>query len=193
MSIYQIIQKRRSIRRFKQKPITLATLKRLVDAARFAPSAANLQPWEFIIVNKKEVVGKLFGFTRWAGYFGKEGAPPEGEQPVAYITVLINLDKCKKPKYAQADVSAVIENMLLLATEMGIGSCWLGAIDRENIAMLLNVPKNVTVEYVVALGYPDEKSIAEDMKRSHKYYKDKAGVMHVPKRQLKSILHLNSY
>lgn len=193
MSIYEIIKKRRSIRRFKQKPIPFAILRKLVDAGRLAPSAANLQPWEFIIVNKKNVVDELFQYTRWAGYLGKEGAPKAGEFPVAYIVILINSLRCKKPQYAQADLGAVVQNMLLVATEIGLGSCWLGAIDRIGIAKLLKVPNNLTVEYVVALGYPDEKSISEPMKRSHKYYRDKFGVLHVPKRPLSKILHLNKY
>jgi nitroreductase len=193
MSIYKTILKRRSIRRFKQKPIPFAILKKLVDVARYAPSAANLQPCEFIIVNKKKLVDEIFQFTRWAGYLGKDGAPIKDKQPVAYIAVLINALKCKKPKYAQADVSAAIQNILLLATEMGLGTCWLGAIDRKSIAQLLKVPKNVSVEYLVAMGYPDEKSVSEPMQRSHKYYRDKLNVLHVPKRPLAKILLWNKY
>jgi len=193
MLIHQIILKRRSIRRFKQKPIALATLKRLVDAARLAPSAANLQPIEYIIVSKKSLLEEIFQFTAWAGYLGDKGAPEEGRRPVAYIAALVNSKRCKKPKYAQADVSAAIENILLVATELGIGSCWLGAINRQEIAKLLSVPKYVSLEYLVALGYPDEKSIHEPMNRTYKYYRDKAGVLHVPKRPLLKILHLNKY
>jgi len=193
MTVYKTILKRRSIRRFKQKPIALSILKKLVDAARYAPSAANLQPWEFVIVNKKDVVDELFGFSQWAGYLGKKGAPQAGQLPVSFIVALLNSERCLKPKYAQADLGAVVQNILLTATELGLGSCWLGAIDRVGIAKLLNAPKNVSVEYAVALGFPDEKSIAEEMKRSHKYYRDKKGMLHVPKRPLAKIIHLNKY
>ena len=193
MSIYKTILKRRSIRRFKQRPIGYSVLKKIVDAARFAPTAANLQPCEFIIVDKKSVVDQIFPYTRWAGYLGNKGAPVLKKTPVAYVSVLINSSKCKKPKYAQADLGAAVENMLLVATELGVGSCWLGAIDREKIARVLSVPKNVSVEYLVALGYPDEKSKTLTMKKSHKYYKDKQGRMHIPKRRLSWILHHNKY
>ncbi|MBM3252145.1 MAG: nitroreductase, partial [Candidatus Omnitrophica bacterium] len=167
MSTYQTIIRRRSIRRFKQKPIALSLLKKVVDAARLAPSAANLQPIEFIIVNNKILVEKIFQFTAWAGYLGDKGAPEEGRRPTAYIAALVNSKKCKKPKYSEADVSAAIENILLVATELGLGSCWLGAINREKIAKILSVPKYVSLAYLVALGYPDEKSVAEEMTRSH--------------------------
>ncbi|MBL7198289.1 MAG: nitroreductase family protein [Candidatus Omnitrophica bacterium] len=191
MSAYTIIQKRRSIRRFKQRAVSYKTLIRLVNAARLAPSAANLQPWEFIIVNKKPLVDKIFSHLKWAGYLGDKGAPEEGRRPSVYIVVLINKHKCKFPKYAQADLGAAIENMLLAATEIGVGSCWLGAIDRKAIAKILSLPRNVAVEYVVALGYPDEKSKIEPMKKNCKYYKDKKNIMHVPKRRFLDILHRN--
>jgi len=97
MNVYNTILKRRSIRRFKQKPITITVLKKLVDAARYAPSAANLQPLEFIIVNKKKLVDEIFPLTFWAGYLGDKGAPEEGRRPVAYIAALVNSKKCKKP------------------------------------------------------------------------------------------------
>jgi nitroreductase len=171
----------------------LQILQRLVDAARFAPSAANFQPIEYIIIKNKDIVERIFQFTGWASYLGDKGAPEEGRRPVVYIAVLVNLKKCKKPKYAEADVSAAIENILLMATELGLGTCWLGAINRRQIARILSVPKYVYVAYLVALGYPDETSKAELMKKSHRYYKDKKGIMRVPKRPLEEILHVNKY
>jgi len=193
MHLYNAILKRRSIRRFKQRRLSYKILIKLVNVARLAPSAANLQPWEFIIVDKKQIVDKVFPYLRWAGYLGDKGAPEKGRRPVAYIGVLINKQKCKFTQYAQADLGAAIENILLVATQAGLGSCWLGAIDRGEIAKILSIPRNVTVEYVIALGYPDEKSKAEQIKRDHRYYKDKNKLMHVPKRKISEILHRNKY
>ena len=193
MSVYTIIQKRRSIRRFKQRTVSYKTLIRLIKAARLAPSAANLQAWEFIIVNKKLLVDKIFPHLKWAGYLGDKGAPEEGRRPTAYIVVLISKHKCKFPKYAQADLGAAIENILLAATETGLGSCWLGAIDRKAIAKILSIPPRTIVEYVIALGCPDEKSKVEPMKENIRYYKDRKGTMHVPKRRFSQILHRNRY
>lgn len=193
MDTYQAILKRRSIRRFKQKPISYRSLIKLVDAARLAPSAANLQPIEYIIVDDKKVVDKIFPYLRWASYLGDKGAPEENRRPSAYIVVSINKEKCQFPQYAQADLGAAIENILLCAVEFGLGSCWLGAINKEEIAKILFVPENLSVEYVIALGYPDEKSRIEEFKENHKYYKDKNNVMRIPKRSIRQILHRNKF
>ena len=193
MSVYSIALKRRSIRRFKQKKIPLRILKKLIQAAGAAPSGANLQPCEFVLVNKSEIAEKVFSALKWAGYIAPEGNPPPGKKPVAYIVVLININKCKKPLCAEADAAAAVENILLVAQDEGLGSCWLGAIDRPRLSRVLRVPRFCKVKYVVALGYPDERPKVEKMKDSIKYYKDRKGLLHVPKRSLSEILHRNEY
>jgi len=190
-SCYEMILARRSIRRFKQKRIPYQKLRKMVKAAHLAPSAANLQPVEFIIVDRKEIAEELFPLLCWAAYLGKEGAPPEGMRPVAYIVVLLNKDIAAG--LSQADAAAAVENILLVATEEGIGTCWLGSIDREAIASLLNIPHNFVVEYVVALGYPNEVSVVEKMQRDVRYWRDSHNRMHVPKRRLEDLLHRNTY
>jgi nitroreductase len=193
MTVYKTILKRRSIRRFKQKPIALSILKKLVDAARYAPSAGNFQPIEYILLNKKSVVNQIFEHLNWAVYLKGKGTPAKDQRPTAIIVVLINKKRCKFPFYAQVDMGAAIENILLAATEEGLGSCWFGSINRPKIAKDLKVAKSHSVEYVVAFGYPDEKSLVYPMKDTHKYHKDKKGVLHVPKRPLSKILHLNKF
>ncbi|MBM3248129.1 MAG: nitroreductase [Candidatus Omnitrophica bacterium] len=191
--MFKAIMKRRSIRRYKQMPVALSVLKKLVDAARLAPSAGNFQPIEYILLNKKSVVNQIFEHLRWAVYLKGKGTPSKDQRPVAIIVILINKKRAKFPFYTQVDMGAAIENILLAATEKGLGSCWFGSIDRPKIARDLSVPKSHSVEYVVALGYPDEKSVVFPMKKTHKYHKDEKNVIHVPKRTLKSILHLNKY
>ncbi len=191
MSIYNVALTRRSIRRFKRKKVAFKILEKLVNAARLAPSAANLQPCEFITIDKKEIVDKIFPTLRWAGYIKPEGNPPPGKEPAAYIAVLVNARK--KPLYAEADVAAAVENILLVAAELGLGSCWIGAIDRAKIKAILEVPQYCEVKYVVALGYPDEQPQIERLGKSVKYWKDSKGLLHVPKRSLKEILHRNRY
>ena len=191
MNIYEAIRKRRSIRRFKQKEIKYELLLKFVDMARIAPSASNLQPLEYIIVNKKEIVDKIFPNLGWAGYLGKEGPPPEGKRPVSYIVVLIN--KNIKAPTPLRDVGAAVENILLAAVEEGIGTCWIGSINRKNVENILKVPENYLIDSIIALGYPDEESIIEEAKDSIKYWKDKRGIMHVPKRKLYDIVHFNTY
>ncbi|NQT00138.1 MAG: nitroreductase family protein [Candidatus Omnitrophica bacterium] len=191
MSVYATILNRRSVRSFRQKKIALKILRQLVNAARVAPSGANLQPCEFVVVDKIETLEKVFSALSWAGYIRPAGDPPEGKRPTAYIVVVVN--KRKKPLCPEADVSAAIENILLVAQEKGLGSCWLGSIDRNKIRKALAIPLYCEIKYVVALGYPEEQPKLEKLKSSVKYWKDKRGRLHVPKRSLQEVLHKNKY
>ena len=191
MSVYSIVLQRRSVRCFKKKKISFIILKKLINAARLAPSGANIQACEFIVVDKKQIVEQIFPTLRWAGYIRPLGNPPSGAEPIAYIVVLIN--NKKKPLSAEADAAASIENMILVAQEQGLGSCWLGAIDKNAIKKILKVPAGCEIKYVLALGYPDERPKAEALRESVKYYKDALGRLHVPKRSLKDIMHRNKY
>jgi nitroreductase len=191
LSVYELILKRRTIRRFKPRPIPEELLNKLVNAARLAPSGANLQPLEFIIVNNTELVNKVFQTLKWAGYIAPAGNPPEGRRPMAYFIVLINSEI--KPQNGEVDAAAAIENMILTALEDGVGSCWLGSIDREQLRTMFDIPQKYRIDSVLALGYPDESPVVEEAKDSIKYWKDDQGVLHVPKRKLSDIVHYNQF
>ena len=189
--IYETICQRRSIRRFQNKPISEDILKKLVNAARLAPSGANIQPCVYIIVNDPVMVDRLFPCLKWAGYIAPAGNPPEGERPVAYIIVMIDLHR--KKKGGEVDAAAGIENILLAAWEEGIGSCWLGAIDVKQIKTIFKIPHHLAVNSAIALGYANEQPLVEDAQESIKYWKDENGVLHVPKRRLENIVFKNRY
>lgn len=191
MSIYELILKRRTIRRFKPEQVTEELLNKLVNAGRLAPSGANLQPLEFIVVNNSELVNKVFPSLKWAGYIAPAGNPPEGKRPTAYVIVLINTEI--RSQGGEVDAAAAIENMILAALEDGVGSCWLGAIDRDKLRTLFNIPQNYRVDSVLALGYPDESPVLEEVTDSIKYWKDENGVLHVPKRKLSDVVHYNNF
>jgi nitroreductase len=190
MQVFEAVRKRRSVRRFKQDAIPLETLRKLVDAARVAPSAANLQPLRYIIVTNPDLRRELFPALRWAGYIAPDGDPPPGEEPTAYVVVLVNEDVARADY--QLDAGAAIENLILTALEEGIGSCWLGAIDRERIRGILEVSGDFQVESVIALGYPNEQPVMEAMKDSVEYWKDETGRLHVPKRTLEEVLEIKA-
>ena len=187
MDLEEVIYKRRTIRRFKQDPISLDTLKKLVDFARVAPVARNVQALEFIIVESAEIRKKLFPLVRWAGSLPEEQRTPEpGREPTAYIIVLVNT-KIKRP-FVDFDVGAAVENILLGAINFGIGSCWMAAIDYKKIPELFEIPEHYDLKQVISLGYPDEESVMETYKDSYAYWKDSDGKMHVPKRELDDII-----
>lgn len=189
MKTIEAIKKRRTIRRFLQKRIPFDDLKDLVDAARLAPSGGNLQQWEFMIIDDPELLEQIFSTLAWAAYLGLEGKPKEGEKPVAYIIVLTKA-KTESP-VLHADFGAAIENILLAAVDKGIGSCWIGSVQRGKLAQILNLPQTYSIQYVIALGYPAEQAIIEDEQGSLKYWRDENGIHHVPKRKIDDVLHHN--
>lgn len=191
MSIYETILKRRSIRRFKNIEIPYEILEKCVNAARLAPSAKNLQPWEFIIVDKEDLRRQVFGTLSWAGYISPRGNPPPGEEPKAYIVILIN--KNINSEYFEYDAGIVAGYITLVALEHGIGTCCLRSINRDKLKQILNVPDTHLITLVVALGYPNESPVMEEFSGSIKYWKDEQGTLHVPKRKLADIRHHNSY
>ena len=155
LELEEIIYNRRTIRRFKQDPIPIEYLKKLIDYARIAPVALNIQALEFIIVQNTEIREKLFPLLRWASSLPEEQRTPEnGREPTAYIIVLIN--KEIKRTYIDFDVGAAVENILLGAVNFGLGCCWMGSINREKIRELLTpppepVPKNFIDEFKLFL------------------------------------------
>ena len=191
MNVREAIFARRTIRRFQQKPLPCETLQQLVDAARLAPSGGNVQPWMFVVVDDASLVEQVFPLTAWAGYIAPRGIPPEGERPVAYIVVLQAMrEKAFTPK---ADLSAAIQNILLAAMEEGIGTCWIGSVQREKLAVLLSVPEGYEIDSIVALGYPNEAPVVEEFKGSIAYWKDEKNVLHVPKKGRGEVLRRNRF
>jgi nitroreductase len=191
MEVLDIIRARRTIRFYEQRAIPVADLRELVDAARLAPSAANLQPLEYVIVHDEEVVARVFPTLAWAGNVAPRRNPPEGKRPVAYIVVLVNRQVCASG--GAHDAGAAIENLLLAAWEKGLGGCWIGSVNRDEVRALLSVPDQLDIDSVVSLGYPAEQPVAEDTSASVKYYLDESDTLHIPKRRLADILHENGY
>ncbi len=191
MTIHELIVLRRTVRQFQPRPIERALLERLVDAGRLAPSAANMQPLEFYVVDDPALRAKVFPCLKWAAYIQPEGNPKAGQEPMAYVFVLVNTKI--REKMAEYDVGAAMENICLSALSEGVGSCWLISIDRPKIAEALGIPEGYRIDSVVALGYPAETSTVEEFKDSQRYWKDEAGGFHVPKRKRADVMHVNKF
>ena len=189
-SIYEAILSRRTIRRFKQKPVDVKLLKKFVNAARVAPSAANLQPLEYFIISEKKLCARVFETLGWAGYIKPKWTPDESERPTAYIVILVRDDL---NKYYKWDVGLSAENIMLVAEEQNIGSCILLNINRKKLREILGIPDSLYIDSVIALGYKSETAIMEDMVDSVEYYRDENKVLHVPKRKITDILHINTF
>lgn len=192
MGIYEVAISRRSIRRFKGIPVPHQILERCVNIARLAPSAANLQPLEYIIIDDDQLLSEVFSTLRWAAYIGPEGdPPPESRRPKAYIVLLKNSNVGISSSVY--DVGAAMENIILVALEGGVGSCPVASVDRDKLRRILNIPGDYEIPLVLALGYSDESPVEEPFDGSVKYWKDEDGVLHVPKKKLESVIHWNTF
>ena len=141
MDFLEFIKSRRTIRKFKDEPLTAEQLKRYIDAARVAPSAANIQPLKYIAVASPDMSEKIFPLVKWAGYLAGEYNPKDGEHPTAYIAVCA--DTSIRQSGYDVDMGAAVENMILAALADGVGACWMGSIDHEKISELLEIPDNL--------------------------------------------------
>jgi len=190
MSTLDTIRRRRTVRRFAQQPIPDATLDALLDAARLAPSAANLQPLEYLLVTAEPGRERLFAHLKWGAYVAPRRVPGPQERPAAYVIALWSKETSGFPPW---EAGAAIENLLLAATDAGLGSCWLGGIDRDGIRAAFGVPDDRDVIGVIALGFPAEAPVLEQRDDTVQYWLDEQDVLHVPKRSLAAVVHRERY
>ena len=143
MDAIEIIKKRRSIREFQDRPIAKEILEKMVDAARFAPTARNVQPWEFIVITESSTLAKLGELAQNCRFLA---------QAKACIAVFSS-----DTKYYLEDSCAATENILLAAASLDIGSCWVAGDKKpycSEVSKLLNVPLTFKLISLIALGYP---------------------------------------
>lgn len=189
LSLYKLIIKRRTIRLFKPQPVSINKIKKVINAARCAPSAANLQFLEYLVVDKPQLKEKIFPYIKWAGYVYPKRVPPEDKRPAFYIIILINKTKSKKPDLR--DVGAAGENILLSLVTLGLGGCWIASINRRAIRNILNIPPNYKIDSLIAAGVPAESPVLEESDKV-RYWLDESNRLHVPKRPLKKVFHYNT-
>ncbi len=152
MKVLEVIQKRQSVRKYKKDPIPEKAFMRVLEAARLAPSGKNFQPWKFIIVKDKALKEKLAQAS--AGQFFMAEAP----------IIIIGCgfpDNCyahmgRYMKSWSVDVTIALDHLMLQAQEEGLGTCWIGSFEEEEVKAILNIPENVKVLALTPLGYPDE-------------------------------------
>jgi len=142
----KMLKTRRSIRNFVEKEISDDIVKDIIDCARLAPTANNVQPWIFVVVKNKELKNKIADITSGNGRFISQ----------AGVCVAIF---CDNVKYYLEDGVAATENVLLAATYYDLGSCWVAGDKKpyaEEIRRLLNVPQNYKLISLIPIGYTEE-------------------------------------
>ncbi len=147
MSLIDIILTRRSIRRYETKDIPEDVLHQILEAGRQAPSAANRQPIRFVVVKDHEVLKNLCDnlITRFVKY-----------APCAVVGCA-DVKSLMTGKWAVVDATIAMENMVIAAWTLGIGSCWIGACNEEKVKELMKIPDKWKVVALITFGYPAEQ------------------------------------
>lgn len=150
MDVFEAINERKSIRKYNNTDVEDQKLQKILESARIAPSAANRQEWKFLVVKEQESRDKLVEAAN-----GQEFV---GQAPVTIVACSTESERimpCGQHAYT-VDISIAVSFMMLEATELGLGTCWLGAFDERKVKEILGIPDDIRVPAMFTLGYPDE-------------------------------------
>lgn len=149
MDVLEAIKTRRSVRRFDRgRAVEDEKIEVSLNAARWAPSANNSQPWEFIVVKGERTRKKLASLHSWGRFMSESPA-----------VICVVADPKRSPNYYHGDAAVATQNLLLSAWAQGLGTCWMGVLDTEfeaPVKKLLKVPESRRIVCLVAMGYPKE-------------------------------------
>jgi nitroreductase len=154
MDVLEAIKGRRSIRAFKSKNVSQETVEKLIDAAIYAPSAGNIQPWEFVIIREQNIKRSL-----------AEAALNQSLIEEAPVVIVVcaneNLSSTRygvrgKTLYCIQDTAAATQNILLFAHSLGLGTCWVGAFREDEVTEILKTPAGIRPVAIIPVGYPAE-------------------------------------
>jgi len=156
MEVFEAIKGRRSIRAFEKDDVSREQVEKLIDSARWAPSAGNIQPWEFIVVRKPDIKRELARAALEQSFI--EEAP---------IVIVVCADETRssqgygvrgKTLYCIQDTAAAIQNLLLAAYSIGLGACWVGAFREEEAREILKIPRGIRPAAIIPVGHPAESA-----------------------------------
>jgi len=149
MNCIEKVLNRRSIRRFKNEPVSEEVVNNILEAGRRAPSATNQQPWHFVVArdhDEKEACS-FGGFNRFA-------------TDASFVVVgLYKKSEAMIEKLSLMDVTIALQNMVVAAWVQEVGSCWMGAFDERKLRDTLNLPADSRIVGAVAFGIPNESPI----------------------------------
>ncbi len=164
MEVFECVSTLSSVRMYDDKQASMDVIRKVVEAGRLAPSAHNDQPWEFVIINEKERLKKMSEYCI-SGRFISE---------VSFAVVVLT---DPNSKWQQIDTTRAVQNMVLTAWSMKLGSCWIGRLDKEGIKQFFNIPSKWDILTVLPFGYFNERIV------QHKKMRKSPG----------EVFHLNEY
>ncbi len=169
MNLDEIINKRYSVRKFKQDKISEAIIKQIINAGRLAPTARNTQSQKYYIVNSNDVKDKL----------KQEQAFKHDFVYTAPSILICAVDPTPYPdpeergkKFAIIDCTISSSFLMLKATELGLGTCYVGLIDENKIKQILDIPEKYLIPFVIPIGYPDIEQSERKRKPLEEFYEE---------------------
>ena len=170
MDFFDLVKNRRSVRKYKNQAVDKDDILKILDAANWAPSAMNWQPWEFLVVSGeliksmgdsfKAVVEKIMRESEETAFDEKfvDFAARYGGAPVVIVVLTRASEKPNVRKANIESTSAAMENLILAAADLGLGTCWMtGPLhDENNLRRILDISPDKEIVAVTPLGYPDE-------------------------------------
>ena len=153
MELYQCIRSRLTVREFKPDPVPERVIRRMLQAARWAPSARNRQPWNFVVIQNRDTLAQIGSIASSGGFIG--GAP---------LAVAVVMDRGGRPEF---DAGRSLQQMELAAWSLGVGGCVAGVRGEENdkVKELLSIPDDKELVAMVAFGYPSDEATARTKAR----------------------------
>ena len=142
ISVFECVRTRIETREFTPDPVPESVLQKILEAGRWSPSQRNRQPWHFIIVQDRQTLGQLAALAPSGSYLA--------DAPLAIVVVT------EGARLPLVDGTRAISSMQLVAWEEGLGSCWIGGVDREGVKRLLGIPEACELITVLPLGYPTD-------------------------------------
>jgi nitroreductase len=147
MDVTEAIRRRYSCRRYQDKPIEPDKLEAVLEAARLAPSAKNLQDWRFVVATEKTTRRKL------AAAANNQTFLEDAAVIVVACTVSDHVMRCGQA-IGPIDVAIALEHMCLQATELGLATCWIGSFYPDKVRPIIGIPEGITIIELLAIGYP---------------------------------------
>ena len=153
MDVFDAIKTRKSVREYLDKPVEDEKLNVILEAGRLAPSASNRQEWRFIVVRDPKTRRKLAEAASSQAFVGQASVVI-----VACAETDNHVMRCGQLCYP-IDVAIALDHMSLVATELGLGTCWIGAFNEQRVKEILGIPEEIRVVQLMPLGYPSDTSL----------------------------------
>lgn len=170
MNFFDLINKRESVRGYLDEKVEKEKIIKIIEAARVSPSACNSQPWKFIVVDNKDLLGKVAS-NLYNPIIGINKFALTAPLFIVIVGEKRNLtskvgELIKKKDYTSIDIGIASEHICLAATELGLGTCMMGWFNEKNIKKLLYIPENKEIHLVISVGYYDNKGERKKVRKN---------------------------